>query len=78
MVARMDREGLLMKGIDSQDARSVVLGLTALGQRLMMRRKKELHDAHRRLLSLMTADDQRTFIEALETVDRLTRKVARH
>jgi MarR family transcriptional regulator, temperature-dependent positive regulator of motility len=74
MVARMERDGLVNKRADEGDARSVVIALTPLGQRLVKRRRKELSDAQRTLLSRMSPEDQQAFIQAFETVDRLARK----
>lgn len=75
MVGRMVRDGLVKKKTDSEDARSVVITLTPVGQRLVKRRRKELWDAHSTLVADLSRDDQHAFVNAFETLERLTRKV---
>ncbi|MBI5536094.1 MAG: hypothetical protein HY898_25460 [Deltaproteobacteria bacterium] len=52
----------------------MMIALTPLGQRLVKRRRKELAEAQRMLLSRMTPEGQQTFIQAFETIDQLARK----
>ena len=74
MVSRMERDRLVLRTDDAQDARSVVIALTPFGRRLVRRRRGELLDAHRALLARLNAADQKAFVDAFETIDRLTRK----
>jgi len=74
MIGRMVRDGLVKKKTDSDDARSVVITLTPVGQRLIKRRKKELWDAHSTLVKDLSRDDQHAFVSAFETLERLTRR----
>jgi DNA-binding MarR family transcriptional regulator len=75
MVGRMERDGLVRRAEDTQDARSVVVELTPLGQRLVRRRRGELFDAQRAMFHRLSPEDQKALVDAFDTLDRLTRRV---
>jgi DNA-binding MarR family transcriptional regulator len=73
MIARLVQDGLVAKSSGSNDGRSVQVVLTPLAQRLVQRRRKDLWEAHERLINSVAPHDRDDFVQAFETMHRVLR-----
>ena len=76
-IARLAEEGLVQKAVASKDGRSVVVSVTPLGRRLVVRRRKVLWDAYRAWLTRLSEEDQDAVLQAFEVLDQLTKRATR-
>jgi DNA-binding MarR family transcriptional regulator len=82
LVGRMEREGLVVRLIDSEDARATLVAITDAGRALRDELHQSLHQRMAELLGGLPADDQATLGLALRVatplLQQLTRDAAQH
>lgn len=68
VVDRLVRRGLLSRTPDPKDRRLQHLDLTAAGQALLARAESEVEDFEQRLAGMLTTEEHRIFLTALERI----------
>jgi DNA-binding MarR family transcriptional regulator len=80
LVGRLEREGLVVRLIDPEDARATLVAITDAGRALRAELHQSAHDRMAELLDRLSADDQATLALAMRVamplLDQLTRDVA--
>jgi DNA-binding MarR family transcriptional regulator len=76
LVARLQREGLVTRFTDPQDARATLVDITARGRTRLAKLQKSTHDRVVELLDMLPAEDQATLSLAMRVasplIDQLT------
>ena len=76
LVGRLQREGLVTRFTDPQDARATLVDITARGRTRLAKLQKSTHDRVVELLDMLPAEDQATLSLAMRVasplIDRLT------
>jgi len=79
-VGRMEREGLVVRLIDPEDARATLVAITDAGRALRAELHQSAHERMAELLDRLSADDQATLALAMRVamplLEQLTRDVA--
>jgi DNA-binding MarR family transcriptional regulator len=82
LVGRMDREGLVVRLIDPEDARATLVVITDAGRALRDELRQSTHERMAELFDRLSADDQATLAlamrVALPLLQQLTRDAAEH
>ena len=80
LVGRLEREGLVVRLIDPEDARATLVAITDAGRALRAELHQSAHDRMAELLDRLSADDQATLALAMRVamplLEQLTRDVA--
>jgi DNA-binding MarR family transcriptional regulator len=80
LVGRMEREGLVLRLIDPEDARATLVAITDAGRALRDELHQSLHQRMAELLDRLPADDQATLALAMRVamplLEQLTRDAA--
>ena len=80
LVGRMEREGLVIRLIDPEDARATLVAITDAGRALRDELHQSAHERTAELLERLSADDQATLALAMRVamplLEQLTRDVA--
>ena len=80
LVGRMEREGLVVRLIDPEDARATLVAITDAGRALRDELHQSLHQRMAELLDRLPADDQATLALAMRVamplLEQLTRDAA--
>jgi DNA-binding MarR family transcriptional regulator len=78
----MEREGLVVRLIDPEDARATLVAITDAGRALRDELHQSAHERTAELLERLSADDQATLALAMRVamplLEQLTRDVAEH
>jgi DNA-binding MarR family transcriptional regulator len=81
-VGRMEREGLVVRLIDPEDARATLVDITAAGRALRAERHQSQGDHLAELLDILSPHDEATLGLALRValpfIEQLTRHAAQH
>jgi DNA-binding MarR family transcriptional regulator len=76
LVGRLQREGLVTRFTDPQDARATLVDITARGRTTLAKLQKSTHDRVVELLDMLPAEDQATLSLAMRVasplIDQLT------
>ena len=76
LVGRLQREGLVTRLTDPQDARATLVDITARGRARRVKLQKSIHDRVVELLDMLPAEDQTTLCLAMRVasplIDQLT------
>ena len=82
LVGRLEREGLVVRLIDPEDARATLVAVTDAGRALRDELHQSLHERMAELLDRLPADDQATLALAMRVatplLEQLTRDAAQH
>jgi DNA-binding MarR family transcriptional regulator len=82
LVGRLQREGLVVRLIDPEDARATLVAITDAGRALRDELHQSLHERMTELLDGLPADDQATLALAMRVatplLQQLTRDAANH
>ena len=82
LVGRMEREGLVVRLIDPEDARATLVAITDAGRELRDELHQSAHERTAELLERLSADDQATLALAMRVamplLQQLTRDAAEH
>ena len=82
LVGRLEREGLVVRLIDPEDARATLVAITDVGRALRDELHRSLHERMAELLDRLSADDQATLALAMRVatplLQQLTRDAAQH
>jgi len=82
LVGRMDREGLVVRLIDPEDARATLVAITDAGRALRSEQHQSVHERMAELLDRLSAEDQATLALAMRVamplLQQLTRDAAEH
>jgi DNA-binding MarR family transcriptional regulator len=82
LVGRLEREGLVVRLIDREDARATLVAITDAGRALRDELHQSLHERMAELLDGLSADDQATLALAMRVamplLQHLTRDAAEH
>jgi DNA-binding MarR family transcriptional regulator len=82
LVGRMEREGLVVRLIDPEDARATLVAITDAGRALRAEQHHSTHERMAGLLDRLSADDQATLALAMRVamplLRQLTPDVAQH
>jgi DNA-binding MarR family transcriptional regulator len=82
LVGRMEREGLVVRLIDPEDARATLVAITDTGRALRDQLHQSAHERTAELLERLSADDQATLALAMRVamplLQQLTRDAAEH
>jgi DNA-binding MarR family transcriptional regulator len=82
LVGRLEREGLVVRLIDPEDARATLVAITDAGRALRDELLQSVHERIAELLDTLPADDQATLALAMRVamplLQQLTREAARH
>ncbi|HWY00371.1 MAG TPA: MarR family transcriptional regulator [Mycobacterium sp.] len=80
LVGRLEREGLVLRLIDPEDARATLVAITATGRALRAELHQSAHERMTELLDRLSADDQATLALAMRVamplLEQLTRDAA--
>ncbi len=71
LVARLERDGQVERGIDPADGRAVLVRVTAAGRALLRRRRERRADRLYELVQALSAEDRAAVLAALPALDRL-------
>lgn len=81
LVGRLQREGLVTRFTDPQDARATVVDITASGRARRKKLQKSIHDRLVELLDILPAEDQATLSLAMRVasplIDQLSKLAAK-
>jgi DNA-binding MarR family transcriptional regulator len=81
LVGRLQREGLVTRFTDPQDARATVVDITASGRARRKKLQKSIHDRVVELLDILPAEDQATLSLAMRVasplIDQLSKLAAK-
>ncbi|MDT5303559.1 MAG: hypothetical protein QOG79_6881 [Mycobacterium sp.] len=81
LVGRLQREGLVTRFTDPQDARATVVDITASGRARRNKLQKSIHDRVVELLDILPAEDQATLSLAMRVasplIDQLSKLAAK-
>jgi DNA-binding MarR family transcriptional regulator len=76
LVGRLQREGLVTRLTDPQDARATLVDITARGRARRVKLQKSIHDRVVELLDMLPVEDQTTLCLAMRVasplIDQLT------
>jgi DNA-binding MarR family transcriptional regulator len=82
LVARLQREGLVTRLSDPQDARATLVDITARGRARRVKLQKSIHDRLVALLDMLPAESRATLSLAMRVaaplIDQLTQLASRH
>jgi DNA-binding MarR family transcriptional regulator len=82
LVGRMEREGLVVRLIDPEDARATLVAITDAGRALQAELRRSVHERMAELLERLSADDQAMLALAMRVamplLQQLTRDAAEH
>lgn len=82
LVARLQREGLVTRLSDPQDARATLVDITARGRAHRVKLQKSIHDRLIELLDMLPADSRTTLSLAMRVaaplIDQLTQLASQH
>jgi DNA-binding MarR family transcriptional regulator len=82
LVGRLEREGLVVRLIDPEDARATLVAITDAGRALRADLHHSVHERMAELLDRLSADDQATLALAMRVamplLQQLTRDTAQH
>ena len=82
LVGRLEREGLVVRLIDPEDARATLVVITDAGRALRAELHRSTHERMAELLDSLSADDQATLALAMRVatplLEQLTRDAAQH
>ena len=82
LVGRMEREGLVVRLIDPEDARATLVAITDAGRALRSEQHQSVHERMAELLDRLSAEDQATLALAMRVamplLQQLTRDAAQH
>ena len=80
LVGRLEREGLVVRLIDPEDARATLVAITDAGRALRAELHQSAHERMAKLLDRLSADDQATLALAMRVamplLEQLTRDAA--
>ena len=80
LVGRLEREGLVVRLIDPEDARATLVAITDAGRALRAELHQSAHERMTELLDRLSADDQATLALAMRVamplLEQMTRDVA--
>ena len=76
-VGRMEREGLVVRLIDPEDARATLVAITDAGRALRAELHQSAHDRMAELLDRLSADDQATLALAMRVARPLLEQLPR-
>ena len=77
LVGRMEREGLVVRLIDPEDARATLVAITDAGRALRDELHQSLHEHMAELLDGLSADDQATLALAMRVATPLLQQLTR-
>ena len=77
LVGRMEREGLVVRLIDPEDARATLVAITDAGRALRDELHQSLHERMAELLDRLPADDQATLALAMRVAMPLLQQLTR-
>jgi DNA-binding MarR family transcriptional regulator len=77
LVGRMEREGLVVRLIDPEDARATLVAITDAGRGLRDELHQSLHEHMAELLDGLSADDQATLALAMRVATPLLQQLTR-
>jgi len=77
LVGRMEREGLVLRLIDPEDARATLVAITDAGRALRDELHQSLHERMAELLDRLSADDQATLSLAMRVAMPLLQQLTR-
>jgi DNA-binding MarR family transcriptional regulator len=82
LVGRLEREGVVIRLIDPEDARATLVDITAAGRALREDLRRSLHERLGELLDTLSPQDEATLSlamrVALPLIEQLTRQAAQH
>ena len=82
LVGRLEREGLVVRLIDPEDARATLVAITDAGRALRSEQHQSAHERMAELLDRLSVDDQATLALAMRVamplLQQLTRDAAEH
>jgi DNA-binding MarR family transcriptional regulator len=82
LVARLQREGLVTRLSDPQDARATLVDITARGRARRVKLQKSVHDRLLALLDMLPAESRATLSLAMRVaaplIDQLTQLASKH
>lgn len=82
LVGRLEREGLVIRLIDPEDARATLVDITAAGRALREDLRRSQHERLGELLDTLSPQDEATLSlamrVALPLIEQLTRQAAQH
>lgn len=82
LVARLQREGLVTRLSDPQDARATLVDITARGRAHRVKLQKSIHDRLIALLDMLPAESRATLSLAMRVaaplIDQLTQLASQH
>ena len=82
LVGRLERDGLVVRLVDPEDARATLVAITDAGRALRAELHQSAHERMAELLDRLSADDQATLALAMRVatplLEQLTRDAAQH
>ena len=77
LVGRLEREGLVVRLIDPEDARATLVAITDAGRALKAEQRQSVHERMAELLDRLSADDQATLALAMRVAMPLLQQLTR-